>query len=106
MTESQHHRILQDRLQKAIDMHRAGRFDEAFAEYAALLQELPGNPQILCNLGIIKFSNYDEAGEAITLLRAALDSDPKYVDALYNLGRIYQGFDENARAIGYYELVV
>ena len=103
MTDFQHHAILKDRLQKAINMHRAGRIEDADTEYRALLHELPGNPQILTNLGIMKFTNFDSPGEAITLLRAALDSAPEYVDALYNLGRIYQGFNENERAVEYYQ---
>ena len=106
MTESRHTIILKDRLQKAIDLHHRGHIDEAYENYVSLLADLPENPQILCNLGIIKFKNHDEPGEAISLLRRALEIKPDYIDALYNLGTIYQNFGEQARAFELYKKVL
>ena len=76
------------RLQEAIARHRAG--DHAAAEdgYRAHLREFPGDASALHFLGLLR-NQQGRSKEGISLMLAALEADPGYVDAWSNLGIAY-----------------
>lgn len=72
-----------ERIAAALGHHRAGRLVEAEAGYRALLEEVPEEPGVLHNLGVIAA----EAGrrtEAIELFDRAIAAAPVYPSAHFN----------------------
>jgi len=71
-------------LKQAVDLHRAGRLDEAEAGYRRVLAEEPGNPDALHFLGLAAYQS-GRAAEAVDLIRRAIAirAKPAY---WYNLG--------------------
>jgi tetratricopeptide (TPR) repeat protein len=74
-------------LKQAVDLHRAGRLDEAEAGYRRVLVEEPGNPDALHFLGLVAYQS-GRAKEAVDLIRRAIAirAKPAY---WYNLGHAY-----------------
>ena len=105
MTDLQQVAILQEEFKRAAVYLRNGDFANAKTIYTNLLTHLPEHPQILSNLAVAH-EKEGASGEAITLLRRALDTDPSCVDALFNLGRIYQELGDHQRAETYYSQVL
>jgi len=77
----------------------AGRTEEAEAAYSAILQEAPGTPAALAQLGVLTLQRGD-AGRAAELLAQATAKMP-WVPALHaNLGTARRRLDRHADAIG------
>jgi tetratricopeptide (TPR) repeat protein len=74
-------------LKHAVDLHRAGRLDEAEAGYRRVLAAEPGNPDALHLLGLAAYQS-GRAPEAVDLIRRAIAirAKPAY---WYNLGHAY-----------------
>ena len=77
-----------ERLQEAIARHRAGDHAAAEGGYRAHLREFPGDASALHFLGLLR-NQQGRSKEGISLMLAALDADPGYVDAWSNLGIAY-----------------
>lgn len=74
-----------DRLMKALEMHRAGRLNEAELGYRKVLRVDPRNADALHLLGMIQKARGDVAG-AVAMIRQALAQDPAMANAHLNLG--------------------
>ncbi|HUI60565.1 MAG TPA: tetratricopeptide repeat protein [Steroidobacteraceae bacterium] len=80
--------VAEQRLQDAIEKHRAGDHTAAEVGYRAHLRDFPEDPSGLHFLGLLR-NHQDRNEEAIQLMLAALERDPHYVDAWSNLGVAY-----------------
>ncbi|MBK0398438.1 hypothetical protein H0I76_04495 [Limibaculum sp. M0105] len=70
--------------QRALDLHRSGKLDEAGAVYRRLLAGAPGNAQVWTNFGAL-LRRMGRLGPAIAAHRRALALDPGLVGARVNL---------------------
>jgi tetratricopeptide (TPR) repeat protein len=83
---------------RAKEAMAAGRFDEAAALYQDLIRSIPGDPGLMFNLGLARFS----AGrhrEAIAALKEAVRLDPGLATAWLLLGMSHLKLDEPAGAL-------
>jgi len=76
----------QDRLQIALEHHRAGRLRQAGAGYRALLVDDPGDPDALHWLGVL-LTQAGDAAAGIPLLQRAVDAVPDDAAWQHNLGQ-------------------
>lgn len=86
-------------LEDTIQLHRAGRLDEAEQGYRDLLAGDPDNPEILHLLGIVRGQRGD-LPEAVQLVRRAGELAPDNAACQYTLGEMYlrEGALEGAAA--------
>jgi len=73
-----------DPLQGALTAHADGDLDGAARLYREVLEDEPANKYAHYNLGLIHQSKGDE-DEAVTAYGKALEADPNFVPALFNL---------------------
>jgi tetratricopeptide (TPR) repeat protein len=92
-------------LDAALVRHRAGRIDEACADYRQVLDRLPDNPRALRYLGMALWQKGD-AAEAIGLLERAVSVAPDDADTLSDLGRVLLLRGEAAAALTLFEKAV
>ena len=92
-------------LDKALSLHRAGRFEDAGRLYEQILAADPGNASAYHFLGVVyhQLGNSDAAVAAIT---RAIELDPGYADACNNLGNVYRECGEFDAALSAYERAV
>jgi len=69
--------------QTGLEYYRAGRYDEAAAEFRAALKDDPADPVLLNNLAMARAAT-GRTAEAEEAYRAALDLQPGYPEALNN----------------------
>ena len=74
-------------LERAVGMHRAGRFAEAEAIYRGVLKANPAQPDALHFLGLLE-QQRGRSHEAAALIRRATEAAPGYTDAFNNLGNV------------------
>lgn len=74
-------------LEDLVQLHRAGRIDEAEAGYRQLLAEDPGNAGVLHLLGILRGQRGD-LHEALALVRKAGELDPGNATCQHTLGEL------------------
>ena len=93
------------RVQRALQLHQAGRIDEAGQLYHDILRDEPGNAVATHYLGLIAWARGDRV-EAERLMRDALTKDASVPDFHNNLGlllrdtqRIDEAIEAYARAI-------
>ncbi len=79
--------MTQSPLQRAVELHSAGRLGEAETLYAELLARNPEHPEVLNMLGVLK-AQRGETQTGAALIAKALEHKPKYAEAAFNLGRI------------------
>lgn len=87
-------------LEDLIQLHRAGRLDEAEQGYRQLLGENPDDPDVLHLLGILRGQRGD-LQEALRLVQRAGDLDPGNAACQHTLGEMHLSegnLDEAARA--------
>lgn len=75
-------------LEDAIQLHRAGRLDEAETAYRQLLAETPDSAEVLHLLGIVRGQRGD-LPEAYQLVRRAIELAPLRPTPHYTLGEMY-----------------
>lgn len=75
------------RLEAGLDLHRAGKLDEAQSAYRAILAEAEDNPDANHFLGLIAHQRGDQ-GEAVRRIRRAIELDQARPTFHYNLGTI------------------
>ena len=86
---------------QALACEAEGNFFEALAQYAALLEVQPDNPDVLVNIGNIKHrQGYAETAERF--YRRALRIDPDHAEANYNLANILDTRGDAANAVLFY----
>ena len=84
---------LSQALQKGIEAHKAGKFEEADRIYTAILQVQPNHADANHNLGVLAVK-FGKVQQALSLFRNALEVNPSinqywrsYIDALVKLDR-------------------
>src|ERR1700731_128712 len=83
-------------LANALEYFRAGRYAEAKAAYATILQHEPGHFICLHHLGLIAHTRGNHTAAA-RLIEQALAIKPDYIEALSNLAAIHRALgDTNA----------
>jgi len=83
---------------RAVEMQRQGKWEEAAAEYRALLRRWPGYAEAQANLGAVLARLGDYQG-AIAAYEAALRLNPQLTPALLNLGITHYRAGQFARAV-------
>src|SRR5579859_2037098 len=86
-----------ERLREVIGRHRAGDHAGAEGGYREHLRQFPGDASALHFLGLLR-NQQGRSNEGIALILAALEADPRYVDAWSNLGIIYYEAGDLERA--------
>jgi len=89
-----------DSLEAALQLHQAGRLDEAEAMYRRLLSVDPSSVDVHFNLGVAR-AQRGKMAEAIGCYSKAIEFSPEYAEAYYSLGnalRIVGRRDEAAQA--------
>lgn len=78
---------IEDILGTALQHHRAGRFKEAEYCYRQVLESVPQDIDVLCNLGAV-LMNQGKLDEAVHSLREAVLLDRNHAISNYNLGNV------------------
>ncbi|WP_443637486.1 tetratricopeptide repeat protein [Candidatus Njordibacter sp. Uisw_058] len=85
---------LEEALQKAVKVHKAGQIQEADRLYTAILKAQPKHPDANHNMGVLAVS-VGKAQEALPFLKTALEANPSigqywlsYIDTMIKLDRI------------------
>lgn len=73
-------------LARGIQFRRSKRYGEAKAEFKQAMDALPGDERVLLNLGNISFYE-NNIKEAMNLYQKALDINPGFVEAHYNMAQ-------------------
>ena len=91
---------LEQTLQKGIEAHKAGQFQEADRLYASILEAQPKHPDANHNMGVIAIG-FGKTQEALLFFKKALESNPttaqfwlSYIDVLIKLKHL-----EEAKAV-------
>ena len=88
-------------LNRALELHRAGRLDDAAAIYRQLLTDNPGHADAAHLLGLV-FSRKNDVDSAIRLIRDALEQDPDNPIYHANLGNVLKDAGRLTDAIAAY----
>jgi len=88
-------------LNYAMELHRAGRLDEAAAIYKSVLESDPQNSEALHLLGVIA-SQSGKAGEAVALISKAIAINPNQAQYYDNLGVVYMNVNKPETAAVYH----
>jgi predicted TPR repeat methyltransferase len=91
------HAVQSENVASAIALHRRGQLGQAEAIYLAVLAADPDNADALHYLGVLRHQQ-GRSILAVDLVRRAIEVRPGYVDALNNLGNIYQHLGSPAEA--------
>src|SRR5438876_4147308 len=76
-------------LNQALELHRAGRLDDAAAIYQQPLTDNPNHADAAHLLGLVRFRTND-VGSAIRLIRDAVERDPDNPIYHANLGNVFK----------------
>ena len=76
----------------------SGRFDDAIQNLKTAHLQAPDNANVLNNLGVLLYK-VNQLDESETQLSQAIGIDSTYVDALYNLGKVYSAQNKMASAV-------
>jgi tetratricopeptide (TPR) repeat protein len=79
------------KLQEADVYLRKASFDTAQAKFENLIKLNPKNPKLYYNLGLLHFEKkeYEQSAE---VCKKAIELDPNYLDAIYNVGTFYYNY--------------
>jgi len=101
MAETNQQDAVSGLLAKALDHHQQGRLDEAGAAYQTLLEQQPGNADVLQLYGAVCCQTGD-LEQAETLLRRSIEIDPRMAAAYCNLGNVLTATAREPDAIAAY----
>ncbi|HZI82776.1 MAG TPA: tetratricopeptide repeat protein [Casimicrobiaceae bacterium] len=88
-------------LNEALDLHRAGRLEDAASIYRRLLADDPGHADAAHLLGLVHFRNHD-FDSAIRLIREAIEREPDNPIFQGNLGNVLKDAARPAEAVAAY----
>ena len=88
-------------LNQALELHRAGRLDDAAAIYQQLLTDNPNHADAAHLLGLVRFRNND-FDSAIRLIQDAVERDPDNPIYHANLGNVFKDAGRSSDAIAAY----
>jgi predicted TPR repeat methyltransferase len=97
VTDAERFLSVQEAVDTAVRLQRAGHLDAAEELYRRVLESAPGNPDALHFLGVLSHQR-GRSAEAADLIRQALERVPDYPDALSNLGNVLRSQGELAEA--------
>ncbi|MBR6878083.1 MAG: tetratricopeptide repeat protein [Bacteroidales bacterium] len=80
--------------------------EEALIHYDTLLTMQPGNSRLLFNKGYVYFVYLGDNQKALDYFNQSLDSDPNYLDALYNKGHVLEQMGDYVQAKTIYSQVL
>lgn len=83
-----------------------GSPEEALLHYDTLLMLKPDNSRWLYNKGYVYFVYLHDNPTALQYFELSLQSDPEYIDALYNKGRVLEQMGDYAQAKAIYSQVL
>lgn len=88
---------LEDAMEIAVQLHKAGELSEARSLYTDILRAVPGYPDALHFLGVVSHQLGDSE-DAVARIKECLEVAPEHADAMNNLGNIYRetGFLEES----------
>ena len=89
-------------LSAALSAHRAGKLQDAEAQYLKILKASPHEFDALSMLGALRCQRHDFAG-GLSCLRAALKQRPHSPTLLLNLGQCLQALENFEEALGVFE---
>ena len=90
----------------ALFLQDNGQPEEALLHYDTLLMLQPGNSRLLFNKGYVYFVYLGDNEKALDFFNQSLQSDPEYVDALYNKGHVLEQMGDYAQAKAIYSQVL
>ena len=82
----------------ALYLQDHGAPEEALAQYDSLLAIQPENSRLLFNKGYVYFVYLGDNEKALEYFNRSLDSDPNYLDALYNKGHVLEQMGDYVKA--------
>lgn len=82
----------------ALFLQDHGAPEEALAHYDSLLAIQPENSRLLFNKGYVYFVYLGDNEKALEYFNRSLDSDPNYLDALYNKGHVLEQMGDYVKA--------
>lgn len=83
-----------------------GNPEEALSHYDTLLMLQPSNSRLLYNKGYVNLVYLGDYQSALMYFEQSLQSDPNYIDALYNKGRVLEEMGDYVRAQAIYSQVL
>ena len=83
-----------------------GAPEEALLHYDTLLMIQPDNSRLLFNKGYVYFVYLEDNQKALDYFNRSLDSDPNYLDALYNKGHVLEQMGDFVQAKEVYSQVL
>ena len=89
---------LEDQIDRAVDLHEAGRLHEAEAVYRKALESHGPDALLLYNLGVL-LEDMKRKTEAVEIYQAALHADPGMADGYYNLSLLCEDLGRPQEAI-------
>jgi tetratricopeptide (TPR) repeat protein len=89
-------------LQHAVQLHKAGKLDQAELRYIAILKAQPNHFDALHFLGILR-SQQGRHSEGLDHIRAALKLQPTEASALYNLGLVLKRMGRPEEALASFD---
>ncbi len=82
---------------KALSLHQKGRIGAARELYEDILRTHPNHDETIHLLGLICFEK-GEFAESIRLISRAIEIDPKFSAAHYNLGKCYEKLQDTGKS--------
>ncbi|MBU0968466.1 MAG: tetratricopeptide repeat protein [Proteobacteria bacterium] len=83
---------------EAVQLHQSNQLAQAEGKYLLILQALPGNGNVLGNLGLL-YRDQERYQEAEQCYRQALEHDPDDPSLHLNLGAVYEAGGELDKAV-------
>ena len=90
----------------ALFLQDNGAPEEAPVHYDTLLMLQPANSRLLFNKGYVYFVYLEDNEKALEYFNQSLQSDPTYLDALYNKGRVYERMGDFVQAKAFYSQIL
>ena len=90
----------------ALFLQDNGAPEEALEHYDTLLMLQPSNSRLLFNKGYVYFVYLEDNAKALEFFEQSLQSDPTYLDALYNKGQVLERMGDYVQARNIYQQVL
>ena len=89
---------LEERINRGLGLHEAGRLQEAADVYRSAIESGSEDPVLLFNLAVL-LEDMGRPEDAVIAYRAALKSDPRDADTHYNLALLYESLGQPRDAL-------
>ena len=94
------------RYELALYLQSHGEPEEAVKHYDTLLMMQPNNYMVLFNVGYVNFVYLENNEVALDYFDRALQANPNYLDAYYNMGRVLEQMGKYAQAEEIYKEIL